>query len=138
MDSCITLHHTMRLCAFWSSAVLRCPVHNLQVVTPVAAHCAAIQPAAWFTAPSDATSEQEDIVAEAANGSTLSGTIVLDVDGLPHRREINDKSQGGCTGCWQLYLRYSRIRRWGLKCVLPVARIGMPANSREYSAKNTF
>ena len=57
-------------------------------------------------------------MAEAANGSsTPASTFVLDADGLPHRREINDKAPGGCAGCWQLYLRYSRIRRWGLKCV---------------------
>ncbi len=57
-------------------------------------------------------------MAEAANGSSQPiGSIVLDADGLPHRREINDKAPGGCAGCWQLYLRYSRIRRWGLKCV---------------------
>jgi len=58
------------------------------------------------------------LVAEAANGSSQPvSSIVLDADGLPHRREINDKAPGGCAGCWQLYLRYSRIRRWGLKCV---------------------
>ena len=97
-----------------------CPQHPCSghEHTGVGARRAAIQPAAWFSAATDATSDAEDAVAEAANGnSNAVGTIVLDADGLPHRREINDKAQGGCSGCWQLYLRYSRIRRWGLKCV---------------------
>ena len=84
---------------------------------------AAIQPAAWFTAPSDATSDPEEMVAEAANGG--GSTFVLDADGLPHRREIGDKSQGGCLACWQLYMRYSRIRRWGLK----LKAFYLPSNS---------
>ena len=90
---------------------------------------AAIQPAAWFTAPSEETSDAEEMVAEAATngGGSLGGggTIVLDVDGLPHRREIGDKSQGGCLACWQLYMRYSRIRRWGLK----LKAFYLPSNS---------
>ena len=97
------------------------------------ARCAAIQPAAWFTAATDATSEAEDLVAEAANGSSHPvSSFVLDADGLPHRREINDKAPGGCAGCWQLYLRYSRIRRWGLKCVLVACRC-RPAHTRTCS-----
>ncbi len=67
------------------------------------------------------------MVAEAANGSSGlgGGTIVLDADGLPHRRQIGDKSQGGCLACWQLYMRYSRIRRWGLK----LKAFYLPSNS---------
>ena len=68
-------------------------------------------------------------MAEAANGDSGTpsggGTIFLDADGLPHRREIGDKVQGGCLACWQLYMRYSRIRRWGLK----LKAFYLPSNS---------
>ena len=100
-------HETCLLVFTCESAVQRSPVIP-----------AGIQPQAWFAAPA---TEKRTAAEEQAAAAASSGSVpALDASDMPHRRQIKDKAESGCLACWQLYIRYSRLRRWGRKFV-PIA-----------------